>query len=181
MEAWNKALTEGAGGVFGSGKEQKAKNDTALVARLYREIGQLKVKRDFLSEEVRSMRLAKRREMMDREHPSLSIVRQCNHPGSEQVRPVLPAQRSLGSGSGPDAGHGLAVSGDPFLRVAAHEDLIGATGDGGKPEAGAAADASPARDSWHGWARGPSSRTESLRRPGGETLARLHNWVLSRG
>ena len=31
--------------------------------------------------------------------------------------------------------------GDPFLRVAAHEDLTGATGDGGKPEAGASADA----------------------------------------
>ena len=26
--------------------------------------------------------------------------------------------------------------GDPFLRVAANEDLTGATGDGGKPEAG---------------------------------------------
>ena len=50
IEAWNKALTEGAAGVFDSGKEQKAKNDTALVARLYQKIGQLKVKRDFLSE-----------------------------------------------------------------------------------------------------------------------------------
>ena len=41
---------EGASGVFGNGKEQKSKNDAALVARLYQEIGQLKVERDFLAE-----------------------------------------------------------------------------------------------------------------------------------
>ena len=41
---------EGAAGVFGNGKERKAKNDSALIARLYQEIGQLKVERDFLVE-----------------------------------------------------------------------------------------------------------------------------------
>ena len=41
---------EGASGVFGNGKEQKGRNDAALVARLYQEIGQLKVERDFLAE-----------------------------------------------------------------------------------------------------------------------------------
>ena len=50
IQAWKKALTEGAAGVFGNGKEQKAKNDAALVARLYQEIGQLTVERDFLAE-----------------------------------------------------------------------------------------------------------------------------------
>ncbi len=50
IQAWKKALIEGAGGVFGNGKEQKAKNDATLVARLYQEIGQLKVERDFLAE-----------------------------------------------------------------------------------------------------------------------------------
>ena len=39
----------GRAGVFGNGKEQKARNDAALVARLYQEIGQLKVERDFLA------------------------------------------------------------------------------------------------------------------------------------
>ena len=39
IQAWKKALVEGAGGVFGNGKEQKAKSDAALVARLYQEIG----------------------------------------------------------------------------------------------------------------------------------------------
>ena len=50
IQAWKKALTEGAAGVFGNGQYQKAKSDAALVARLYQEIGQLKVERDFLAE-----------------------------------------------------------------------------------------------------------------------------------
>ena len=50
IQAWRKALVEGASGVFGNGKEQKSRNDSALIARLYQEIGQLKVERDFLAE-----------------------------------------------------------------------------------------------------------------------------------
>ena len=50
IQAWKKALVEGAAGVFGNGKDQKSSNDAALVARLYQEIGQLKVERDFLAE-----------------------------------------------------------------------------------------------------------------------------------
>ena len=45
IQAWRKALVEGASG---NGKEQKAKNDAALVARLYQEIGQLKGGAGFL-------------------------------------------------------------------------------------------------------------------------------------
>ena len=50
IQAWKKALTEGASGIFGNGKEQKSRNEAALIARLYQEIGQLKVERDFLAE-----------------------------------------------------------------------------------------------------------------------------------
>ena len=50
IQAWKRALVVGASGVFGNGKEQKARNDDALVARLYQEIGQLKVECDFLAE-----------------------------------------------------------------------------------------------------------------------------------
>ena len=50
IQAWKKALTEGAAGVFGNGQDQKAKNEAALIARLYQVIGQLKVERDFLAE-----------------------------------------------------------------------------------------------------------------------------------
>ena len=50
IQAWKKALAEGAAGVFGNGKDQKSRNEAALIARLYQEIGQLKVERDFLAE-----------------------------------------------------------------------------------------------------------------------------------
>ena len=50
IQAWKKALAEGASSVFGNGKDQKSRNDAALTARLYQEIGQLKVERDFLAE-----------------------------------------------------------------------------------------------------------------------------------
>ena len=50
IQAWKKALTEGAAGVFGNGQDQKARSNAALTARLYLEIGELKVERDFLAE-----------------------------------------------------------------------------------------------------------------------------------
>ena len=50
IQAWKKALTEGATSVFGNGKDQKPRNHSALIARLYHEIGRLKVERDFLAE-----------------------------------------------------------------------------------------------------------------------------------
>ena len=54
IRAWKKAFAEGASGVFGKSKEQKSRNDAALIARLYlptdQEIGKLKVERDFLAE-----------------------------------------------------------------------------------------------------------------------------------
>ncbi len=94
------------------------------------------------------MSLAQRRGMVDRNHPSLSITRQCasasagaGSVGSEPIRPVLPIQGNLGRGSGPDASHGTTILGDPLLRVSAYERLAGATGDGGGPEKAAAADA----------------------------------------
>ena len=50
IRAWKKAPIEGAAEVFGNGQDQKAKNEAALIARLYQEIGKLKVERDFLAE-----------------------------------------------------------------------------------------------------------------------------------
>ena len=41
IQAGNKALTEGAAGVFGNGQEQKAKSDAALIVRLHQEIGHM--------------------------------------------------------------------------------------------------------------------------------------------
>ena len=56
IQTWKKGLVDGAAAIFdqgngtNKGKEQKSKNNDALVARLYQQIGQLKVERDFLEE-----------------------------------------------------------------------------------------------------------------------------------
>ena len=50
IQAWKKALLGGAAGVFNGSHDKQQKSDEALVARLYQQIGQLKVERDFLAE-----------------------------------------------------------------------------------------------------------------------------------
>jgi transposase len=45
---WKKELQEQASIIFGQDHARKKKEDENLVARLYQEIGQLKVERDFL-------------------------------------------------------------------------------------------------------------------------------------
>ncbi len=50
IQAWKKALLGGAASIFGDNRERRQKADEALVARLYQQIGQLKVERDFLEE-----------------------------------------------------------------------------------------------------------------------------------
>ncbi len=50
IQSWKKALLEGAAGVFDGNHDKRQKSDEALVPRLYQQIGQLKVERDFLAE-----------------------------------------------------------------------------------------------------------------------------------
>ena len=52
IQAWKKSLLEGAAGVFGGNQDKRQKADEVLVARLYQQIGQLKVERDFLAERL---------------------------------------------------------------------------------------------------------------------------------
>ena len=42
------SLAEGEDGIFGGDRDEKKRDDANLVTRLYQQIGQLKVKRDFL-------------------------------------------------------------------------------------------------------------------------------------
>ena len=49
-QAWKRVLASGVASVFSNGQEQKASSDATLISRLYQEIGQLKVERDFLAE-----------------------------------------------------------------------------------------------------------------------------------
>jgi len=48
VHAWKRALAEGATAIFGGEKDQRRKHDEDLIAQLYKQIGQLKVERDFL-------------------------------------------------------------------------------------------------------------------------------------
>ena len=50
IQAWKKSLLEGAAGIFNGNQVKGQNGDSALVARLYQQIGQLKVERDFLWE-----------------------------------------------------------------------------------------------------------------------------------
>ncbi len=52
IQAWKKSLLEGAAGVFDGNQDKRKKADEVLVARLYQQIGQLKVERDFLAERL---------------------------------------------------------------------------------------------------------------------------------
>jgi transposase len=51
VHAWKKSLIEGATGILGKGNGKEADKD-ALVDRLYRQIGQLKVENDFLAKKL---------------------------------------------------------------------------------------------------------------------------------
>ena len=50
IQAWKKALPGGAANVFGGNQDQVRKDEESLIARLYQQIGQLKVERDFLAQ-----------------------------------------------------------------------------------------------------------------------------------
>ena len=50
IQAWKKSQLEGAAGVFNGNQDNRYKGDSALIARLYQQIGQLKVERDFLAD-----------------------------------------------------------------------------------------------------------------------------------
>ena len=52
IQAWKKSLLEGAAGVFAGNEDKRQKSDEVIVARLYLQIGQLKVERDFLTERL---------------------------------------------------------------------------------------------------------------------------------
>lgn len=54
VRKWKHQMEEGAVGIFGSDHRQENKDAAALTARLYQEIGQLKVERDFLASRLGS-------------------------------------------------------------------------------------------------------------------------------
>ncbi len=52
ISVWKKQLLEGVGDVFSDGRKRKDENDEELKAKLYEEIGRLKVELDWLKRKV---------------------------------------------------------------------------------------------------------------------------------
>jgi transposase-like protein len=52
---WKKILAEDAAGLFEKGKSRKPQDEKALIKKLYQEIGQLKVEKDFLEDSLGRM------------------------------------------------------------------------------------------------------------------------------
>lgn len=52
IRKWKRQMEKGAIGVFGDDREQQKKDREARVAKLYQEIGQIKVERDFLERKL---------------------------------------------------------------------------------------------------------------------------------
>jgi len=53
---WKKILAEEAAGLFEKGQSQKPQDEKVLIKKLYQEIGQLKVEKDFLEDSLGHMR-----------------------------------------------------------------------------------------------------------------------------
>ena len=99
IQAWKKALLGGAANVFDGKQDKRQKSDDALISRLLPTDRPAEGRAGFLGGEVRSMSRERRREMVDREHPALSTLRQCALMGisrsSVYYRPRAPSQKDL--------------------------------------------------------------------------------------
>jgi hypothetical protein len=52
---WKKILAEDAAGLFEKGQSKKPQDEKALINKLFQEIGQLKVEKDFLEDSLGRM------------------------------------------------------------------------------------------------------------------------------
>ena len=141
IHAWKKALIQGAPEVFGSDTSKAERDQEALTAHLYQQIGQLKVERDFLSRKSRAMSRRRRLAMVNRGHPRLSVVKQCRllqlsrSAVYYRPTPTNPADLDLMARDGP------AVSEDALLWFSQDDGLAPDSGASGQPQAGTATDA----------------------------------------
>ena len=75
--AWKRQAMEGLVEVFSKGAEHRRRDHESEVRDLHAKIGELIVERDFLSRGSGSMSRSERRAMIVRDHPALSLSRQC--------------------------------------------------------------------------------------------------------
>ncbi|WP_439646696.1 IS3 family transposase [Salidesulfovibrio brasiliensis] len=77
ISQWKRQAKEGVAASF-SGKAQKnQQSDEARIKELHAKIGQLTVEKDFLQQAFKNLSCERRREVVDKEHPMLSVRRQC--------------------------------------------------------------------------------------------------------
>ena len=77
VSAWKRQAMEGLVEVFSKGAEHRRRDHESEVRDLHAKIGELIVERDFFIARVRSMSRSERRAMIVRDHPALSLSRQC--------------------------------------------------------------------------------------------------------
>ena len=91
IHAWKKALIQGAPEVFGNDTVKAERDQEALTAHLYQQIGQTQGGAGFFVAQVRAMSRRRRLAMVNRGHPGLSVVKQCRLFAAQPFRGVLPA------------------------------------------------------------------------------------------
>lgn len=76
INAWKKQVLALLPDIFSDKKKQETTEHATQLAELYEQIGRLKVENDFLKKSV-SCSVDKRRSWIEKEHPLLSVCRQC--------------------------------------------------------------------------------------------------------
>jgi putative transposase len=73
---WKQVVLEGVPQLFSRRRGAKAKEEEALKAILYQQIGQLKVELDWLKKKL-AISVEAKRQLVEPEHPRISVRRQC--------------------------------------------------------------------------------------------------------
>ncbi len=78
LTRWKKEALEGLPTLFSTARKDKAKSEDTqnLIENLYKQIGQLSVENDWLKKRLKES-IADRRDLVDKNHPNISITRQC--------------------------------------------------------------------------------------------------------
>ena len=77
INTWKRRALDGIAGLFCGTAETKAAEKEGEIEKLHAKIGQRVVKRVLFSQSLRSMSVARRREMIEPQHPSPPVTRQC--------------------------------------------------------------------------------------------------------
>lgn len=96
---WKKQLLDQLPALFADRRCKAQKEQEELTAQLYQQIGQLKVEVDWLKKKL-ACSVAEKRRLIEREHPQISLVRQCQllglsrsglyyHPRGQSVENLL--------------------------------------------------------------------------------------------